>query len=407
MRFSTSPTTYVIASLLAFSPFSSALRMIESSSLNPCQANSSFSATLFNVLFTPDNKTLFFNIVGVSSITGNVTAELLVIAYGYQALKEELNPCALGWQGLCPMNTGQIRLESNIPISDDVLSKVPGITYTIPDLDGKVQVFIKDANTGASVACVEAELSNGKTVNQKGVGWATAVIAGLGLIASAITSGLGHSNTAAHIAANALSLFGYFQGQALMGMTAVRLPPIAASWTQNFQWSMGIIRIGFLQSIATWYQRATGGTPSSVLSDLATTSVSVQKRSLDVLNKLYMRAYHQLHGLTGRSTGVPATGTAAVTVIHGIKRVGFTAGIELTNIFLTGYAFFVIFTVFVILVVVIFKLVCEGLVKAGRLKGDKFQDFRNGWTTVLKGILFRIVLISFTQMVVLCFWELT
>ncbi|KAK4992197.1 putative flavin carrier protein 3 [Elasticomyces elasticus] len=407
MRFSTSPATYVIASLLAFSPFSSALRMIESSSLTPCQANSSFSATLFNVLFTPDNKTLFFNIVGVSSITGNVTAELLVIAYGYQALKEELNPCALGWQGLCPMNTGQIRLESNIPISDDVLQKVPGITYTIPDLDGKVQVFIKDANTGVSVACVEAELSNGKTVNQKGVGWATAVIAGLGLIASAITSGLGHSNTAAHIAANALSLFGYFQGQALMGMTAVPLPPIVASWTQNFQWSMGIIRIGFLQSIATWYQRATGGTPSSVLSDLATTSVSVQKRSLDVLNKLYMRAYHQLHGLTGRATGAPATGTAAVTVIHGIKRVGFTAGIELTNIFLTGYAFFVIFTVFVILVVVIFKLVCEGLVRAGRLKGDKFQDFRNGWTTVLKGILFRIVLISFTQMVVLCFWELT
>jgi len=74
------------------------------------------------------------------------------------------------------------------------------------------------------VACVEANLSNGKTVDQKGVGWTTAVIAGLALVASAVTSGLGHSNTAAHVAANALSLFGYFQAQAIVGLTAVPLP---------------------------------------------------------------------------------------------------------------------------------------------------------------------------------------
>ncbi|KAK5239848.1 putative flavin carrier protein 3, partial [Cryomyces antarcticus] len=146
------------------------------------------------------------------------------------------------------------------------------IAYSVPDLDGKVQIYINDTDTGKAVACVEAELSNGKTVDQKGVGWATAVIAGLALLASAITSGLGHSNTAAHVAANALSLFGYFQSQAIIGMAAVPVPPIVASWTQNFQWSMGIIRIGFLQDICTWYQRATGGTPSSVLSNLRTTS---------------------------------------------------------------------------------------------------------------------------------------
>lgn len=120
---------------------------------------------------------------------------------------------------------------------------MPGIAYTIPDLDGIVQVYIHDAETGESLACVEAALSNGKTVYQKGVGWVTAIIAGTGLVASAITNGLGHSNTAAHVAANALSLFGYFQAQAFIGMSAVPLPPIVSSWTQNFQWSMGIIRI--------------------------------------------------------------------------------------------------------------------------------------------------------------------
>ena len=244
-------------------------------------------------------------------------------------------------------------------------------------------------------------MSNGKSVYQKAVGWATAIIAGIGLIASAITSGLGHSNTAAHVAANALSLFGYFQAQAFIGMCAVPLPPIVASWTQNFEWSMGIIRVGFLQDMATWYQRATGGTPSQFLSNLATTSVAVQKRSLDYLEQAYR------HLIRRQNTQTTNAQTLQSVTVRGIERVGFRANIEITNIFLTGYAFFIIFILFVVLTVIIFKYILEALVKSGKLKSDKFLDFRNGWRTVLKGILFRIVLIGFPQMVVLCFWELT
>lgn len=53
------------------------------------------------------------------------------------------------------------------------------------------------------------------------------------------------------------------------------------------------------------------------------------------------------------------------------------------------------------------KCICEGHVKVGRMKGDKFLDFRNSWTTVLRGIILRMVLIGFLQMVLLCFWEFT
>jgi hypothetical protein len=93
--------------------------------------------------------------------------------------------------------------------------------------------------------------------------------------------------------------------------------------------------------------------------------------------------------------------------LHGIERVGFKAKIEPTNIFFTGYTFFVIFVIFVVLGVIAFKYICEGLVKAGKMKHDQFTDFRNGWRTVLKGILFRVILIGFPQMMVLGFWELT
>jgi hypothetical protein len=271
-----------------------------------------------------------------------------------------------------------------------------GIAYTIPDLDAIVRIRIEDAESKRPLACVEAELNNGHSVDQKAVAWVTAVIAGLGLLASAITSGLGHSNTAAHVAANAMSLFGYFQGQALFGMCAVPLPPIVAAWTQNFQWSMGIIRMGFLQDMATWYQRATGGHPTTYLSTLSSVSVDVQK---------VKRGLNSVSRLIGRSN--VGSGPEERIVFHGIQRVGFRAHIETTNIFFTGYTFFIIFILFVTIAVIAFKYICEGLVKAGKMKHDQFLDFRNGWRTVLKGIMFRVILIGFPQMMVLCFWELT
>jgi Transient receptor potential (TRP) ion channel/ML-like domain len=397
MRFPDFSCVAFAATFLTLITSTSAIRLIESRSLNPCQDNSNFTATLFNVIFTPDNRTLAFDVVGVSSITGNVTAELHVIAYGYNALREKLDPCLMDLGGLCPMNTGQINIQSNIKLDKEVVDKIPAIAYGIPDLDGLVRIYINDTDTGASIACVEAELSNGKTVDQRAVGWATAVIAGLGLVASGVTSGMGHSNTAAHVAANAISLFGFFQAQAFIGMTGVELPPIVQSWTQNFQWSMGIIRVKFLQDICTWYQRSTGGTPTTLLSTLSTTSVQVQKRSLDMLSNIYTRAQDQI--LRKRTNGDSSVAeNSKVVVVRGIDRVGFRAGIEQTNIFMTGTIFFVVFCFFVGIIIALFKAFCEVAVKNGWMKSDKFQDFRNGWKIVLKGILFRLV--SFNMLTV-------
>ena len=371
--------------------FTLAERLIESSSLNPCQSNSGFTATLFDVVFTPDNGTLTYNINGVSTITGKIIADLQAIAYGYTAFNQTIDPCTnADLSSLCPMSPGQIIINSNSQFSSDVVSHIPGIAYGVPDLDGLVRIYITSATTGERLACVEAELSNGKTVDQKAVQWTIAVIAGLGLLVSAVTSGLGHSNTAAHVAANALSLFGFFQAQAMIGMTAVELPPIVQSWTQNFQWSMGIVSIKFMQNILTWYQRSTGGTPSTLLTNLATTSVEVQKRSLKTAEKLIMDTYYALNRRQSPSSSTTTT-ASTLTILKGIKRVGFRANIETTNIFLTGLAFFVAFVVLVAVCVTLFKVFCELAVKAGWLKGEKFQDFRNGWKIVLKGILFRLV----------------
>ncbi|KAI5462428.1 hypothetical protein BGZ63DRAFT_355042 [Mariannaea sp. PMI_226] len=403
----------VLATMVAVAtnPVSADEKMLVSTSLNSCQADSGFTASLFNIVLTPGNNSAHVDVVVTSSIQGKVVFDVSGYAYGYRFMRQTVNPCDMGLAGLCPMVAGKIPFQFNLKVSDDALKNVPGIAYSVPDLDATVKVYVNLTSTGESVACVEADVSNGKTVNLIGVKWATAIIAGLGLISSAIVSGLGHTNTAAHVACNALSLFGYFQAQAILGLTGVRLPPIVASWTQDFQWSMGIIRVSFMQSIFKWYQRATGGTPSTIFDSISKVSVEVQKRSLSIAEtglSLFKRGAAMMPSgvqqLAKRGNIQTDTGSY---LVFGIQRVAFKARIESTNLFMTGLTFFCIFVVFTVMCIAAFKGICELLVKRKMMASDKFLEFRNGWLTVLKGILFRLTLIGFPQMAILCLWEFT
>lgn len=386
--------------LLASTQVASADYVIESNSLNTCMDNSLFTADLFDFSLTPGNNSASVEINGFSSITGNVVAVIQVVAYGFNIVNQTVDPCKVNLNGFCPMAKGALQLpESTIPISADTLKQIPTIAYTVPDLDGLVRIKVYQVSDaggfGAQVACLEAMLSNTKSVYQKAVGWVTAIIAGAGLIAAGITSGLGNTNTAAHVAANAVSLFGVFQAQAIIGMTTVTMPPIVQSWTQNFQWSMGIIRVGFLQQLATWYQRSTGGTPTTYLSTLSTISVQVEKRKRAIKRSVEALAeFANFSILNKRQSSTTTTNTDLKNVIvRGIERVGFRAHIEVTNIFMTGLIFFVGILVITSILVALAKVVIELIAKSGGMKSDKFRDFRNGWRIVIKGILFRLVCI--------------
>lgn len=413
-----------LASLAALLSPAASERMLKSSSLNTCQQNSQFSASLFNVVYTPSNGSANINVVATSSIQGNVKFDISAYAYGYNFLNKVFDPCTMKISGLCPMMAGQLTFDLEFNLGEAAGTDIPSIAYEIPDLDAQVQVFVNMSSTGESVACVQADISNGKTVNLLGVKWATAVIAGLGLVASAIVSGLGHTNAAAHVAANSLSLFGYFQAQAIVGLTGVALPPIVQSWTQDFQWSMGIIHLSFMQSIFTWYQRSTGGTPSTLFDSLTTRSVDVVKRSIPRLDadgpdelgstglNLFKRSVamspqtpaRAARGLVRRGNIMTGSGSY---IVYGIQRVAFRAHIESTNLFMTAIVFFCLLNIVTIIFVAAFKGYCEMAIRNKWMHNDRFLDFRNGWLTVLKGILFRIAVLGFPPVTIMCLWEFT
>jgi hypothetical protein len=390
------PSSWIVVLLPLLASLTSAFRILESSALAECQSNSSFTTSLFNIVFTPDNSSLAVNVVGQSTSTGKVLFKLKAAAYGFQVISETLDPCDYSeLSSFCPLQQFEITFDAIYNnLSTSVINRLPGIAYGVPDLDALVQVNMYAANdTTVSLACVTTRLSNRKTVRQTGVMWATAVIAGIGLLTAALISGLGHSNTASHIALFALSLFSYFQAVAIVGLCAVPLPPIVQSWTQDFVWSLGIIRVGFLQELASWYQTATGGTASTVLATVGTVSVHVVKRSIELVG----------HALYRRTT---TDGTGEYTV-KGIDRVAFIANMESTNLFLTGLIFFCIIIIFTVIGVTIFKEICKLAIRAKWMRGDRFQNFREDYVVTLKGIIFRLLLIGYPQMTILCLWEFT
>lgn len=123
---------------LPLTPYVSAVKLIRSDSLMPCQDNSNFTTSLFNILLTPDNNTLHVQVIGVSSITGYVTADARVFAYGHQILRETLNPCTVkgfDLESLCPMQAGPINYDFNLPnLSKDALDNVPSELATVAPL---------------------------------------------------------------------------------------------------------------------------------------------------------------------------------------------------------------------------------------------------------------------------------
>lgn len=387
-------------------------RVIEATSLHTCMENSKLTADHFKVSFTPVNSTVQYNLNITAEVSGYVQAYIEVFAYGFKIIDEKFDPCTFHEAGLCPVYPGSNYLSSTYHISDDIVHQIPTIAYTFPDIDAIVIVRVYD-NSGI-VACIQADLSNRKTVNHIAVKWVTAVIAGIGLLTSAIISTMGNTYTAAHVAANSVALFSYFQSVVIISMCAVqRMPPIASSWAQNIAWSVGLIKITFMQKIFRWYVKATGGTPTQNIFS-PTISILVQKRDAMIM-QLTNHSKLMLHSLARRylnqkranedGINLPAESTQSLLVLRGIDRVAFEGNIEMTSAVLTAFTFFVLICLAVALCFSLFYLILFSSIKFGWMRKDRFPHFRSNWLVMLKGTILRLLFIAFPSLLIFSLWE--
>lgn len=375
--------------------------------------NSEFTSTLFDVYYYPHNSTAVFTVDGTSSLTGNIKAHFELVVYGLSVYQDTINLCSLNVPTLCPISSGHINVQGTYSVQNDLTNQIPGVAYSIPDLDAYVKVLVystDDTNNENPLVCLRAEVSNGKTVQTRYAGWPIACISGFGLIVSSFVSILGHSATASHIASNAASLFIYFQNLAIMAMMGVaKVPPIAASWAQNFMWSLGIVETSFMQDIIYWYVQSTGGQVSSVLSNKDIISISVQKKFKNLIKRAITATSADSDYLENSDTYYTDEYnlSSKTLVLRGVQRVAFLANIEISNLFMTGIIFFLFIGFILICLISIFRGICEILVRSGTVKNHRFSYFRAHWNLIIKGSLYRYFDITFSTVVLLCVWEFT
>lgn len=155
-------------------------------------------------------------------------------------------------------------------------------------------------------------------------------------------------------------------------MTAIHLPPLVRAWTQNFQFSMGVIRFSGFQRLATWFLRSTNGRTTSVLAATASSSVKIHKRSNSDL----------IHTVTRINMD-----------LGGIERVAYLARIEISNLFLTCYIWFILAAILVTVVMVISRIVSSRRAKKkGHLTLIKYNA--EAWSNEHKGVIFQLVSVA-------------
>ena len=104
-----------------------ATRLIESKALSLCSNHAGITSTRFSVVFTPQNQSLALSFDGISSLSGRVTAELILTGYGYTALRRVLDPCNMGLEGLCPLHAGAFPvMTTTIKLPQSVVNQIPG-----------------------------------------------------------------------------------------------------------------------------------------------------------------------------------------------------------------------------------------------------------------------------------------
>lgn len=385
-----------------------AKRTLSATSLVTCMDNSQISPSYFEVTFNPDDRSLNYNLDLTTEILANVTAHVQIYAYGFIIIDKTIDMCSLGWKQFCPVYPGSLQIESVEYISASYVNQIPGIAYTVPDIDAVVKVDVYDKLTNKRLSCLQCSFSNGKTVSQTGIKWATAVIAGLGLLIAAILSTFGNSNAASHVSTNSVSLFLYFQSVVIVCMQSVeRVPPIASAWSENLAWSMGLIRVTFMQKIFRWYVQSTGGSPTTYF--LSTTQQILVQRAMSYLNNLHDFVFNEGTISPGikRSLDYSLSSNANLIVLRGIKRIGYNSHIEPTSIVVTGFTFFVLMGFLLAIIIIFIKLATVLLIRFKKMNPNRLSHFRKSFPIILKGSLLRYIYIGFPQLIILSLWEFT
>lgn len=274
--------------------------------------------------------------------------------------------------------------KSDMPIPQDYASMIPAIAFQIPDLDGMAKLELKSSDGGASLACLQSIVQNGKTADQPGVKYVTVGVATAALVLSSISAaGAAGAGSGAGPSPNFGDVMFWFQSVGMNGMLSVSYPPVYRSFASNFGWSTGVIPWESMQRSIDNFRSTTGGhlekmsidylmgatlvytadsdTEPAALSN-STANSTTTRRSLEwSVHNLFRRTI-EINGTSIPDGGAANNGTVQEKVMHHVEGIqAFVEKLQIpsANTFMTVLLVFCIVLAAIAVCILLFKVILE------------------------------------------------
>lgn len=414
--------------------------ILQTSGFSSCNANSSVSVQRVNISYDNDNKTVTFDVAGTSSMVQNVTAVLNVTAYGQQIYSNSFDPCSPGTfvEQLCPVPAGTFSAKGTQAIPKQYADLVPGIAFQIPDIAAMATLQLKSKDSGEKVACIQSQVTNGKTASIPAVSYVAAGVAGAALILTGVSAVgavvAGGSAAAGSSAAGGLGtispsfteVFGWFQGMAMNGMLSVQYPQVYRSFAKNFGFSTGLVPWVGLQRSIDNFRNMTGGNLTTdsvdflhnatlVFDDGSSDSAGTNNTALKI-----KRAVEHFLVLTGRdietsvnatsdgnTTSDPNSTTESIRVaVNGIQAYVNELSIPSANTFMTVLLIVAIIIAAIAVGILLIKVILEFWALFGSFPKSLTGFRKHYWGSIARAIT-NLILLLYGVWVLYCIFQFT
>ena len=288
---------------------------------------------------------------------------------------------------------------------------------------------LKTMDGGQGLACIQSDVTNGKTVEAPAVSYVAVGIAGAALVVSGF-SALANAGTAGGHAPspNFGDVFSWFQSIAVNGMLSNQYPPIYRSFSKNFAFSGGLLPWNSMQISIDNFRKATGGnlTEDSVPylrnATLVYNSGSSSSNS-GLLSKRLVSSFFEPH-LVSRDTAATVNGTQAgngtVTAtngttaadekvthfVHGIQGYVEQLTIPQANTFMTVLLIFAIVIAAIAVGILLLKVILETWALFGSFP-KKLTNFRKRYWGLLARTITNLILLLYGVWTLYCVFQFT
>jgi hypothetical protein len=334
--------------------------------------------------------------------------------------------CCANEPSACPVRANRsIEAEGIIPISDSDVAGIPPVALVIPDFEGQAILRIFSNSTQAEMGCFAAQITNGNTFSQKStVGSVLGVFTFVAVLASFATAIYGDSvvEMRKHYAhsLSVMIVFAVWHHIYFTGALSMNWPSALVAFWSNYAWAGGMIYSEHMQNTINDFIGWNKGNTSHV----GAAGTGVDSPNLGGgydLHAIYKRNINSAMTGMGNPFGKRDSISASSNfrydgrpVRPGLPLPGNYSGfagtlaperIPASNAFMTGLLWYLILIACVVVSMLAFKVMLEGLSGAKIIRRDRLAFFREHFVHYMAAAVLRTAFIGFFMIAYLSMFQ--